>query len=81
MSPNGVGGCGGGGGVNRKGGSYYRKNDFHTEGLLEGGVNSEVGFNRDFTVKQQPDYNFLMSTFEPMYCKSPLTETSCFVLV
>ena len=46
-----------GGGVNRKGGPYYRKNDFHTEGLLEGGggVNSEVGFNRDFTVKQQPD--------------------------
>ena len=28
---------GGGGGVNRKGGPYYRKNDFHTEGLLEGG--------------------------------------------
>ena len=47
---------GGGGGVNRKGGPYYRKNDFHTEGLLEGGgVNREVGFNRDFTVKQQPD--------------------------
>ena len=35
MSPNGVGG--GEGGVNRKGGPYYRKNDFHTEGLLEGG--------------------------------------------
>ena len=51
MSPNGVGG----GGVNRKGGPYYRKNDFHTGGLLEGGVNSEVGFNRDFAVKQQPD--------------------------
>ena len=56
MSPNRVGG--GGEGVNRKGGPYYRKNDFHTEGLLEGGgggVNREVGFNRDFTVKQQPD--------------------------
>ena len=41
--------------VNRRGGGLLQKNDFQTGGLLERGVNSEVGFNRDFTIKQQPD--------------------------
>ena len=58
MSPNGVGGKGGGGGLER-GGALLQKNYFQTGGLIrEGRINSEVGFNRDFTVKQQPDYNF-----------------------
>ena len=71
------------GGVNRKGGLITKKRLLNGGLIREegGGVNSEVGFNRDFTVKQQPDQNFLMSTFGPMYYKSPLTETSCFVLV
>ena len=53
MSPNGVGG----GGVNRKGGLITKKR-LPNGGLIReegGGVNSEVGFNRDFAVKQQPD--------------------------
>ena len=72
-----------GGGVNRKGGLITKKRLLNGGLIREegGGVNSEVGLNRDFTVKQQPDQNFLMSTFGPMYYKSPLTETSCFVLV
>ena len=58
----------GGGGVIERG-TLLQKNDFQTGSLLErggGGVNSEVGFNRDFKEKQQPDYNFFMSTFGPM---------------
>ena len=55
MSPNGVGGKGG----VRKGGSLITKKLLPNRGLIrEGRINSEVGFNRDFTVKQQPDYNF-----------------------
>ena len=48
---------GGGGGVNRKGGLITKKR-LPNGGLIreEGGRgNSEVGFNRDFIVKQQPD--------------------------
>ena len=56
MSPNGVGGRGGG---VRKGGRLITKKRLPNGGLIrEGRINSEVGFNRDFTVKQQPDYNF-----------------------
>ena len=55
MSPNGVGGRGG----VRKGGRLITKKRLPNGGLIrEGRINSEVGFNRDFTVKQQPDYNF-----------------------
>ena len=63
MSPNGVGG----GGLIEEG-ALLQKNDFQRGGGLirEGGLNSEVGFNRYFTVKQQPDYNFLKSTFGPV---------------
>ena len=50
MFPNGAGGKGGG--VSRKGGALLQKNEFQTGSLLERGVSSEVGFNRDFTVKQ-----------------------------
>ena len=45
----------GGGGL-IEGGALLQKNDFQRGSLSErGGLNSEVGFNRDFTVKQQPD--------------------------
>ena len=53
MSPNGVAG-----GVNRKGGLITKKRLLNGGLIREeggGGVNSAVGFNRDFTVKQQPD--------------------------
>ena len=62
MSPNGVGG----GGL-IEGGALSQKNDFQRGGLSErgGGLNSDVGFNRDFTVKQQSDKHFLKSTFGP----------------
>ena len=44
------------GGVNRRGGLIAKKRLPKGGGLIrEGGLNSEVGFNRDFTVKQQPD--------------------------
>ena len=47
-------GWGGGGLI--EGGALLQKNDFQRGSLSErGGLNSEVGFNRDFTVKQQPD--------------------------
>ena len=39
-------------------GALLQKNDFQTGSLLErggGGVNNEVGFNRDFKEKQLPD--------------------------
>ena len=49
---------GGGGEVNKKGGGLLKKTTSKQGAYQRGGVNSEVGFNGDFTVKQQPDYNF-----------------------
>ena len=53
-------------GLIERGGPYYKKTTSKRGAYHRVGVNNEVGFNRDFTVKQKPDWNFLKSTFGHM---------------